>query len=370
MNIVFWLNSLSPHQLPYITCLLDDKRVNRVICVASDDVTDKRKEMGWSISDVDENLEIKISPSTEEMQRIFQENQKESWHLFSGIRGFQTVFTAFKMSLTYDISRAIITESPYTYAFGRTNGKPLWLHKIRFYLQDYKYKRHIKKVFAIGEKAEKYFSSISAKWEVIPFAYCTKQRDITVTEHEGCLKTCFVGSLSQRKAPQLIIKACKDMNDKMKHVFIGDGPMRNKLDELIRQFSLTNFTVSGFVDNNQIPQLMNDNDVLILPSIYDGWGAVLNEALQTGLYVICSDTCGAKDLIRDIRCGQVFKANDTDDLKNKLQWCARHLEDIRKDNAYRRTFAEKTISGKVIATYMTDILHGMTPACPWRNTDY
>ena len=59
MNIVFWLNSLSPHQLPYITCLLDDKRVNRVICVAADDVTDERKEMGWGISDVDENIEIK-----------------------------------------------------------------------------------------------------------------------------------------------------------------------------------------------------------------------------------------------------------------------------------------------------------------------
>lgn len=46
----------------------------------------------------------------------------------------------------------------------------------------------------------------------------------------------------------------------------------------------------------EIPSILSNQDILILPSIYDGWGAVVNEALQSGLYVISSNQCGAKDL--------------------------------------------------------------------------
>ena len=47
MRIVFWQNLLSPHQLPYITHLLDDKRVSEVIIVVGEDMDKNREKMGW-----------------------------------------------------------------------------------------------------------------------------------------------------------------------------------------------------------------------------------------------------------------------------------------------------------------------------------
>ena len=44
MRIIFWQNCLSPHQLPYIVHLLDDKRVDEVVIVAGEMVSDSRKK--------------------------------------------------------------------------------------------------------------------------------------------------------------------------------------------------------------------------------------------------------------------------------------------------------------------------------------
>lgn len=57
---------------------------------------------------------------------------------------------------------------------------------------------------------------------------------------------------------------------------------------------------------NKVHQMMHRFDVLVLPSRYDGWGAVINEALQRGLYVICSNRCGAKALVVNDKIGKVF----------------------------------------------------------------
>lgn len=46
MRIVFWQNCLSPHQLPYIVHLMDDKRVDEVVVVTEESISDERKKNG------------------------------------------------------------------------------------------------------------------------------------------------------------------------------------------------------------------------------------------------------------------------------------------------------------------------------------
>ena len=77
------------------------------------------------------------------------------------------------MSLKYDVKRGMISERPDTFKYGLANGKPLWLHRIRFFIQDRSYARHIQYVFAMGDDAVSYFRSVWKSWEVFPFAYCT-----------------------------------------------------------------------------------------------------------------------------------------------------------------------------------------------------
>lgn len=140
--------------------------------------------------------------------------------------------------------------------------------------------------------------------------------------------------------------------------FVGDGDEKRKIEDYIRKRRIENYVCfSGFSPQTELPLWLAKNDVLILPSIYDGWGAVVNEALQMGLYVICSDACGAADLIRkDKRLGIVFNKGDVERLASAMSYCMDNIENIRKDHDYRLRWADKHISGKVIAKYMIDCL--------------
>lgn len=106
----------------------------------------------------------------------------------------------------------------------------------------------------------------------------------------------------------------------------------------------------------EIPSILSNQDILILPSIYDGWGAVVNEALQSGLYVISSNQCGAKDLLKDPRCGKIFESGNFKQLSQIMKDCVEHINEIRLNRSYRANWAENHISGDVIAKYMIDHL--------------
>ncbi len=62
-------------------------------------------------------------------------------------------------------------------------------------------------------------------------------------------------------------------------------------------------------------------DVLVFPTLSDGFGAVVGEALSRGLPVICSDQAGAADFILQGENGLLVPAGDARALKEALQWC-------------------------------------------------
>ena len=65
------------------------------------------------------------------------------------------------------------------------------------------------------------------------------------------------------------------------------------------------------------------HDLFLLPSRFDGWGAVVNEALMCGVPVVCSDNCGAAELLGESWRGEVFRTGSAAGLKDILQrWIA------------------------------------------------
>jgi glycosyltransferase involved in cell wall biosynthesis len=169
-----------------------------------------------------------------------------------------------------------------------------------------------------------------------------------------------------------VLKAVKLLNDsgyqdKLVLDIIGVGEQYDKLNNYALKHELLNINFRGMKKNNEIPSILVNQDVLILPSIHDGWGAVVNESLLAGLYTICSDRCGSKDLLDDERRGQVFKMRDYKQLANILKYCCDNLNSIRADINYRRDWAQKSISGQVIAQYIIDCLTQETkPGLPWK----
>lgn len=119
-RFVFWQNCLSPHQLPYIVHLLDDARVNEVVIVTNEVVSDERKNMGWDVTVFPglERCDVRLSPPNSEIHELLSKRQEESIHFFSGIHGYPFVTKALDMSLKYDVKRGMISERPDTFKFG------------------------------------------------------------------------------------------------------------------------------------------------------------------------------------------------------------------------------------------------------------
>lgn len=367
MKIILWQNVLSIHQIPYINQLSKFKEVNEVILISGEDLTNERKNMGWSNIGIDNTLNFRIilNPNNDQIKTIYSSYSNDCWHLYSGIRSFDFVFNAFKLGMKYNTKRALITERPNTFAFGLCNGKPIWLHKIRFFLQDRKYAKYVSKVFAMGEEAVNYFKSVYNKWEVIPFAYCTELNEINSNINSGNLNLCFVGSLSWWKSPESIMKAAILLNKEINISYIGGGNKESEIKKLSKYSDKIKLTLYGFKSNKEIPLILSNQDILILPSIYDGWGAVVNEAIQNGLYVICSDKCGSKELLNNTRIGMVFNGNNINELSEKINYCINNIEKIRQDKEYRIEWAKSRISGNVIAKYMIDCLNDKKVERPW-----
>ena len=375
MRLVFWQIIVDQLQLPYIVHLLADKRVDEVIVVTGEKMTSDRESMGWNTDFPGLNkCLLFIAPSEQTVRHIFSKKQENSIHLFSGIRGFECVYRNFLISLDYNIRRGIITERPLTYAHGVDWAKPLWLHKLRFMIQDRKYIPKIDYIFGIGEECCNYYKSLSNKWKVFPFMYCTLDNSINQDKFDksSICRIVYVGSLSKRKSVITLLKTAKKLskegyNDSFKLTIVGNGTERKSLETFAEKNGLSNVEFYGTVMNKELPIFLLQQDVLVLPSIHDGWGAVINEALQVGLYTVCSNKCGAKEMLFTKDLGRVF--SNVVQLKEIIIEIINHLDDVRKSNEFRRTWAKCQISGEVIAKYMIDVLSGIARECPWARTD-
>jgi glycosyltransferase involved in cell wall biosynthesis len=123
------------------------------------------------------------------------------------------------------------------------------------------------------------------------------------------------------------------------------------------------------MENAKAMDLLNQSNLLVLPSQFDGWGAVVNEALMRGTPVICSDMCGAKDLIVSSLQGQVFKSGSVDSLYNAID---KHFENWSKQENNRNSLISwsRCIREDCIAEYLSNILTHVDegtkrPSPPW-----
>ena len=348
MKLLFFQNCISPHQIPYIRECVKDERIRSVHLIVPRTDYIVRKDMGWNSTHLLEGTSVHLclKPTEEQVVQLLKDT-KEIVCLFSGIRADTDVFRWFRLSLAYQVKRYIITESPLVY------GKPLWMHYLRFFIQDYKYVSHIDGIFGFGDMAVRYYRNISKQWDVFPFQYVTENVKRTLPFPSGKVKLLFVGSLIHRKNVPVVMEALKD-NSEIDFTLVGDGPERRKLEKLAQKNGV-NARFLGTKPMSEVPEFMQHNDVLILPSLHDGWGAVVNEAMTLGLYVIVSDRCGAKSLLTDDTDGLIFKSKNVGSLKESLEQVVSHIQDIRLKTDKRIERAIR-IQGSQVANYFVNCI--------------
>jgi len=104
-------------------------------------------------------------------------------------------------------------------------------------------------------------------------------------------------------------------------LFAGDGPLRPELEAEAAAAGLAaRVRFLGFVNQSELPAVYRAADVFVLPSSYEPFGVVVNEAMLCGCAVIVSDKVGAaRDLVTSGETGLVYPAGDVDALADALR---------------------------------------------------
>ena len=97
---------------------------------------------------------------------------------------------------------------------------------------------------------------------------------------------------------------------------VGKGQEKNLVKQLSIKFKNLNYF--GFLNQKKLSSLLSKNHVLILPSIREGWGVVVNEAMASGLALILNENMEiTKDFFRVKHNGLIIK-NSEDSLYKKI----------------------------------------------------
>lgn len=111
----------------------------------------------------------------------------------------------------------------------------------------------------------------------------------------------FVGRLSKQKAPENLVSAAGRILERFpgaRFLLLGEGPMRKSLEEQIREKSLEE-KVLLLGEREDVPRILPEFDVFVLPSRWEGVGRALTEAMYQGLPVVASCVNGVPELVED-----------------------------------------------------------------------
>lgn len=166
------------------------------------------------------------------------------------------------------------------------------------------------------KKTLKMYPDKLADIEVIPYGFPpinTQRKYDNITNRK--IKVLFVGGLSQRKGLSYFFEAIKELEDKIEVTVVGKGDL-NKCTALKEALSKINYIPS--LPHNKILNLMATQDLFIFPSLFEGFGLVITEAMSQGTPVITTNrTCGP-DIIHHGIDGWVVEAGQTKPIRDLL----------------------------------------------------
>lgn len=141
----------------------------------------------------------------------------------------------------------------------------------------------------------------------------------------------YVGRLDPEKNVDALISAfCKlaKESSKNKLIIVGGGACEEQLKKQAENNQ--NISFKGKLYGHDLISCYHLADVLVLPSLFEPWGLVVNEALSAGLAIICSDKVGAgNDLVLGPDSGWIFNVEDNNELEKTIAYCVNTPNEVK-----------------------------------------
>jgi glycosyltransferase involved in cell wall biosynthesis len=175
---------------------------------------------------------------------------------------------------------------------------------------------------------------------------------LPAASHEKIIVAYF-GRLSYEKGPDRFVEIVRRLSrdSSLYFVMTGEGPEREKVFNLIRDYGLTDrIYTPGFVDD--IQALMNAVDIVVLPSRIDGMPLAVLEAQALGKSVVASRIGSLPEMISEAQTGFLCEPDDVNLFCERISSLA-HDPGMRAriGAAARVSVTEKYSSGRMIEQY-------------------
>lgn len=337
-----------------------------------------RRSQGWTDTRV-ASIDRQLIPAKNFLRFCYQHLtiHKDDVHFFGSAFGHPKMMLCLLFALWIGVEFYLVSE-PYAPVSAPYFGARIrFIDRVKAILRPFLYRLYFwvlrsrtSGVFAISRRALAQFRRAGLSTEKLyPFGYFIPplaSENILVRETHTVLRLVFVGSLIPIKGLNCLIDAVKlapSLDCAISLDVFGPGdPSAFELDRSIAAYK-------GKISFGAAPRVMASYDLLVVPSAYDGWGVVVNEALSVGVPVICSDQVGAAVLITTFGAGATFPAGDSIALANLFSELSKKPHRLQSMQSGCRT-AAAAIHPAIAARYMWDVVNAPPSekaklASPW-----
>jgi sugar transferase (PEP-CTERM/EpsH1 system associated) len=150
------------------------------------------------------------------------------------------------------------------------------------------------------------------------------------------------------KAFILVCQRAPNLNQNVKLMIIGDGPLRHQAIALLTEAQLIDIAwLPG--ERNDIPDIMRRIDLFVLPSLAEGISNTILEAMATALPVLATNVGGNAELVETGKTGQLTAAGDAEAMAEKMVDYLTQIAKMRQhaQQAYRRALTEFSLATMV-----------------------
>lgn len=140
----------------------------------------------------------------------------------------------------------------------------------------------------------------------------------------------FVGSFSQRKGISYLLQAFKELENEGENISLtmaGRGIMDY---ELVKSYELKCLETHVNLPLEKLVELMQESDVFVFPSICEGFGLVLIQAMATGMPLITTYNTSGPDFIEEGKDGFLIEAQDVEAIKNKVRYFLQNPDEVKR----------------------------------------
>jgi glycosyltransferase involved in cell wall biosynthesis len=143
---------------------------------------------------------------------------------------------------------------------------------------------------------------------------------------DGPLRLVAIGRFVEQKGQMVLVRALrrlKDTHPDMQLALLGDGEMRNDLEQAVAQAGLVDMVrFTGWLDQDGVRAEIDAAHALVMPSFAEGLPMVIMEAMAAARPVIATYIAGTPELVLDGQTGWLVPAGDNQALANAIEMLA------------------------------------------------